>query len=178
MPPEECGAGEDTLNAARGLTVRLEDVSFAYKAGETVLDKVNFTAAPGEIVAVIGPSGGGKTTMVRMILSLIRPRQGRAELSDGYGQAQEMNAALSGFFSYVPQGNTLVSGTIADNLRWAKQDATDEELITALKIAQAWEFVQQLPDQLETTVAQGGKNFSGGQRQRLTIARALVGSPD
>ena len=156
MPPEECGAGEDTLNAARGLTVRLEDV----------LDKVNFTAAPGEIVAVIGPSGGGKTTMVRMILSLIRPQKGRAELGDGYGQAQEMNAALRGFFSYVPQGNTLVSGTIADNLRMVKPQASDEEIEAALKTACAWEFVNRMENGADSSVGEHGHGLSEGQAQR------------
>ena len=174
MPPEECGAGEDTLNAARGLTVRLEDVSFAYKAGETVLDKVNFTAAPGEIVAVIGPSGGGKTTMVRMILSLIRPQKGRAELSDGYGRAQEMNAALRGFFSYVPQGNTLVSGTIADNLRMVKPQASDEEIEAALKTACAWEFVNRMENGADSSVGEHGHGLSEGQAQRIAIARAVL----
>ena len=174
MPPEECGAGEDTLNAARGLTVRLEDVSFAYKAGETVLDEVNFTAAPGEIVAVIGPSGGGKTTMVRMILSLIRPRQGRAELSDGYGQAQEMNATLRGFFSYVPQGNTLISGTIADNLRMVKPQASDEEIEAALKTACAWEFVNRMENGADSSVGEHGHGLSEGQAQRIAIARAVL----
>ena len=139
-----------------------------------MLDKVNFTAAPGEIVAVIGPSGGGKTTMVRMILSLIRPRQGRAELSDGYGQAQEMNAALRGFFSYVPQGNTLVSGTIADNLHMVKPQASDEEIEAALKTACAWEFVSRMEKGIDSSVGEHGHGLSEGQAQRIAIARAVL----
>lgn len=174
IPPEECGAGEDTLNAERGLTVRLENVSFAYKANEAVLNGVSFAAAPGEIVALIGPSGGGKTTMVRMILALIRPKQGRAELSDAYGAAQETNAALRGFFSYVPQGNTLISGTIADNLRMVKPRAGNDEIEAALKTACAWEFVSRMENGIDSSVGEHGHGLSEGQAQRIAIARAVL----
>ena len=112
--------------------------------------------------------------MVRMILSLIRPRQGRAELGDGYGQAQEMNAALRGFFSYVPQGNTLVSGTIADNLRMVKPQASDEEIEAALKTACAWEFVSRMENGIDSSVGEHGHGLSEGQAQRIAIARAVL----
>lgn len=174
IPPEECGAGEDTLNAERGLTVRLENVSFAYKANEAVLNGVSFAAAPGEIVALIGPSGGGKTTMVRMILALIRPKHGRAELCDAYGAAQETNAALRGFFSYVPQGNTLISGTIADNLRMVKPQAGNDEIEAALKTACAWEFVSRMENGIDSSVGEHGHGLSEGQAQRIAIARAVL----
>lgn len=174
IPPERIGAGEDTLNADRGLSIKLENVSFAYKESETVLKNVCFSAEPGEIVALIGPSGGGKTTMVRMILSLITPKTGSAVLSDAHGSTQEMNASLRGFFSYVPQGNTLISGTIADNLRMVKSDATDDELEAALKTACAWDFVCKMEGGINASVGEHGHGLSEGQAQRIAIARAVL----
>ena len=174
IPPERIGAGEDTLNADCGLSIKLENVSFAYKENETVLKNVCFSAEPGEIVALIGPSGGGKTTMVRMILSLITPKTGSAVLSDAHGSRQEMNASLRGFFSYVPQGNTLISGTIADNLRMVKSDATDDELEAALKTACAWDFVCKMEGGINASVGEHGHGLSEGQAQRIAIARAVL----
>ncbi len=174
IPPERIGAGEDALNADQGLSVKLENVSFAYKENEIVLKNVCFSAEPGEIVALIGPSGGGKTTMVRMILSLITPKNGSATLSDTHGSRQQMNASLRGFFSYVPQGNTLISGTIADNLRMVKSDATDAELEAALKTACAWEFVCKMDGGINASVGEHGHGLSEGQAQRVAIARAVL----
>ncbi len=174
IPPERIGAGEDALNADQGLSVKLENVSFAYKENEIVLKNVCFSAEPGEIVALIGPSGGGKTTMVRMILSLITPKNGSATLSDAHGSRQQMNASLRGFFSYVPQGNTLISGTIADNLRMVKSDATDAELEAALKTACAWEFVCKMDGGINASVGEHGHGLSEGQAQRVAIARAVL----
>ena len=146
-------------------------------AGAPAVSQISFDLQPGQTLGIIGGTGSGKSTVAALIPRFYDPQEGTVSLYGKQVDCYDLQA-LRQAVGIVPQRATLVSGTIADNLRWAKQDATEEELITALKIAQAWEFVQQLPDQLETTVAQGGKNFSGGQRQRLTIARALVGSPD
>lgn len=165
----------DTLadSAQAGFSVCMDGVCFAYQE-ECVLQDVGFQASPGEIVALIGPSGGGKTTMIRMILGLIHPSQGRAYLQDSTGREVEMNVALRRYFSYVPQGNTMISGTIADNLRMVREDASDEALEQALRTACAWDFVQKLPDGLYGSVGEKGHGLSEGQAQRVAIARALL----
>lgn len=160
--------------AAHGFTVQVEGADFAYDPARPVLHQVSLTAAPGEIVALMGPSGGGKTTMLRLLLGLIRPSSGQAFLRTADGQALELNASLRRFFSYVPQGNTLLSGTIAENLRMVKPEATDDELERALQAACAWEFVSGMPEGLASTVGEHGHGLSEGQAQRIAIARALL----
>ena len=171
--------GTDTLQQDHSTAaVVFDNVTFSYpNAGAPAVSQISFDLQPGQTLGIIGGTGSGKSTVAALIPRFYDPQEGTVSLYGKQVDCYDLQA-LRQAVGIVPQRATLVSGTIADNLRWAKQDATEEELITALKIAQAWEFVQQLPDQLETTVAQGGKNFSGGQRQRLTIARALVGSPD
>ena len=160
--------------AAQGFTVVVKDADFAYAPGQPVLHRAALTAAPGEIVALVGPSGGGKTTMIRLLLGLIHPSEGRACLRTRDGQDLEMDAALRRFFSYVPQGNTLLSGTIADNLRMVRPEADDAALEQALRAACAWEFVSKMPDGLNATVGEHGHGLSEGQAQRIAIARALL----
>lgn len=161
-------------NVADGFTVKLEDVNFSYVADNQVLTDSNFVAKPGEIVALVGPSGEGKTTMIRMILGLIKPESGRAYLLDSQGNSVNMNADIRQYFSYVPQGNTLISGTIAENLRMVKEDATDEEVIEALKIACAYDFVTKLPEGINGNLGEKGRGVSEGQAQRIAIARAVL----
>ena len=146
--------------AAQGFTVQVEAADFAYDPAQPVLRHATLTAAPGEIVALVGPSGGGKTTMIRLLLGLIHPSEGRAFLRTSEGQELEMNAALRRFFSYVPQGNTLLSGTIAENLRMVKPDATDLELAQALQSACAWDFVTKMPEGMASTVGEHGHGLS------------------
>lgn len=134
----------------------------------------DFQAAPGEIVALIGPSGEGKTTMIRLILGLIRPEQGETVMIAADGREVVMNAETRHLFAYVPQGNTMLSGTIAENMRVVKEDATDEEIIEALKISCAWDFVKQMPDTMNSPIGERGRGFSEGQSQRLAIARAVL----
>lgn len=133
-----------------------------------------FHAEPGEIVALVGPSGEGKTTMIRLILGLVRPDRGRVFLRTGAGLEAEVNAETRHLFSYVPQGNTILSGTIADNLRMVKEDATDQELEEALRLACAWEFVSRMPEGIHSSVGERGRGLSEGQAQRLAIARAVL----
>mgnify|MGYP000819078970 CR=1 FL=1 len=131
-------------------------------------------ANPGEIVALVGPSGEGKTTMIRLILGLIHPEKGEAYLRASNGKQVEMNADTRHLFAYVPQGNTILSGTIAENLKMVKQDATEEEMIEALKISCAWDFVKNMEETIYTKIGERGRGFSEGQAQRIAIARAVL----
>ena len=160
--------------AEQGFQVKLDSLTFAYQPGEPVIQKADFLAKPGEIVALVGPSGEGKTTLIRLILGLVRPGDGRAYLRGADGTEVAMNAETRRQFSYVPQGNTVLAGTIADNLRLVKEDATDQELEEALKLACAWEFVSQLPQGIHSPVGERGRGLSEGQAQRIAIARAIV----
>ena len=160
--------------AAGGLTVRMRNVNFAYEDCRNVISDSDFVAAPGEIVALVGPSGEGKTTMIRLILGLLRPREGNVTLSGRDGRELDINADIRSFFSYVPQGNTMLAGTIAENLRMVKEDATDEEIIAALKTACAWEFVSRMPQTIHTPLGERGRGLSEGQAQRVAIARAVL----
>ena len=165
--------GLDSL-ASQGFTVAVEDAGYAYVPHQPVLTHADFRAAPGETVALVGPSGGGKTTMIRLLLGLIRPAEGRAYLQAADGRQVEVNAGLRRYFSYVPQGNTLLSGTIADNLRMVKPDASDTQLRAALEAACAWDFVSAMDGGLDASVGEHGHGLSEGQAQRIAIARALL----
>ena len=160
--------------ADQGLTVRMRGVDFAYEDDRQVVSGSDFLACPGEIVALVGPSGEGKTTLIRLILGLVHPREGNVTLSGRDGRELPINADVRQFFSYVPQGNTMLAGTVAENLRMVKENATDEELIEALKTACAWEFVSKLPEGLNTPVRERGRGLSEGQAQRIAIARAVL----
>jgi ABC-type multidrug transport system fused ATPase/permease subunit len=160
-----------------GYTVRMDDVNFAYLEDQKVITNSDFVANPGEIVALVGPSGEGKTTMIRLVLGLIHPEEGHVTIEAG-GKAVEANANTRHLFAYVPQTNAILTGTVAENLRMVREDATDEELIEALKLACAWDFVSAKPGGLHAVVGERGHGFSAGQAQRLSIARAiLAGAP-
>ena len=171
--PEEIGARE-TACIPDECEVSLENVSFSYEGGEApVLEGINFSAKPGEIVALTGASGEGKTTIVRIILGLIRPTAGEAKIISTEGE-QLLSAATRKAFSYVPQGNTILAGTIAENLRMVKTDATEEEMQEALRLACADDFVNRLPDGVNSNTGELGHGFSEGQAQRIAVARALM----
>lgn len=157
-----------------GFTVKMDDVDFSYVEDKKVITNSDFQAHPGEIVALVGPSGEGKTTLIRLILGLTHPDRGKASLVTRDGTEVEMNADTRHLFSYVPQGNTIISGTVAENMRLAKENATDEEIIEALKIACAWDFIEKLPDTINTQIGERGRGFSEGQVQRIAIARAVL----
>ena len=160
--------------ADQGFELRMEDMSFAYQEDKPVIVDSAFRASPGEIVAIVGPSGEGKTTMIRLLLGLIHPEEGRVFLRAADGTELDMNADSRFLFSYVPQGNTILSGTIAENMRLVKEDATDEEIIEALKIACAWDFVSKLPETINSRLGERGRGVSEGQAQRIAIARAVL----
>lgn len=156
------------------LKVVLENVDFAYEEDKPVITNANFIANPGEISALIGPSGHGKTTMIRLILGLIEPNQGIAGIELEDGNFIPGNADIRFCFSYVPQGNAILSGTIAENMRIVKENASDDEIIDCLKLACAWDFVKEMSDGINSSVGERGKGLSEGQAQRVAIARALL----
>jgi ATP-binding cassette subfamily B protein len=159
-------------------TLEFRNVEFRYPgAEEPVLHDISLIAAPGQTTAIIGGTGSGKSTIVNLIPRLIDVTAG--SLLIGGVDVRELDpAALSAAVGLVPQKPYLFSGTVASNLRYGNQDATDEELWRALEIAQARDFIERMPEGLSSKIAQGGTNVSGGQRQRLAIARALVHRPE
>ena len=163
---------EDISN--EGFSIELDDVYFSYVENKQVLVSSSLEANPGEIVALVGPSGEGKTTMIRMFLGLITPNEGHANLKDAEGNIYPLSASTRHLFAYVPQGNTIFSGTIADNLRMVKQDATDEEIIKALEAACAYDFVKELDKGINSEIGARGQGLSEGQCQRISIARAIL----
>ena len=159
-----------------GLSISIRDMDYAYHGGRQVFCGASMEAHPNEIVALVGPSGEGKTTLLRLILSLLTPQAGECIIYKHTDKSDALTLSPSArrLFSYVPQGNTMFSGTIAENMRSVKPDATDEELIEALTLACAWDFVQKLPDGIYSKIKERGGGFSEGQSQRLSIARALL----
>lgn len=169
--------GSDTKLDFNSPAVEFENVSFSYPdAGELSLNNISFTLKRGEILGIIGGTGSGKSTLANLVPRFYDTTSGNIKIF-GKDIKKYSLEELRKLIGIVPQRAALFSGTIADNMRWAKPDAKDEEITSALKIAQAWEFVSKLSDGIKTQISQGGKNLSGGQRQRLTIARALVGNP-
>ena len=160
--------------AEKGFSVQMRDLNFAYVEGTNVITKSEFVAKPGEIVALVGPSGEGKTTMIRLILGLVCPQEGQAVIRACDGREVTMNAETRHLFAYVPQGNTILSGTIAENMRTVKEDASDEEIVQALKLSCAWDFVEKMPGGINARVGERGRGLSEGQAQRIAIARAIL----
>ena len=153
--------------------LKIDDVSFSYKEGLPILKNVSITINPGEIVAIVGPSGQGKTTLIRLLLYLIKPNSGNIYIT-AKKRKYEVSASSRKLIAYVPQGNTLFSGTIADNIRSGYLGADDKELEIAAKVACAWNFIKDLPEKLNTVVGEHGLGLSEGQAQRIAIARALI----
>lgn len=176
LPKEEHLAESTQLQGKEsdGFSIEMHKVDFSYVEGRSVITESDFKACPGEIVAMVGPSGEGKTTLIRMILGLIKPENGEAVIRAADGTEVQLNAEVRHLFAYVPQGNTIFSGSIADNLRMAKEDATDEEIIEALKIACAWDFVKNMPEGIHSSLGERGRGLSEGQAQRIAIARAVL----
>ena len=157
--------------------IEFEKVEFRYPGAEhPILSDISFTAKPGEFTAIIGSTGSGKSTLLNLIPRFIDVTGGVVKL-DGMDVRDQNLESLWSEIGLVPQRAFLFGGTVAQNLRYGRADATDDELWSALEVAQARDFIEELPEKLESRVAQGGTNFSGGQRQRLSIARALVKKP-
>lgn len=158
-------------------SISFHNVSFRYPGSkENVLNHINFSVKSGEILGIIGSTGSSKSTLVQLIPRLYDVTEGSITVG-GIDVRKYDIKALRDQVAFVLQKNTLFSGTIRENMQWGSEDATDEQIINVLKQAQAWEFVSKYEDGLDHRVEQGGDNFSGGQKQRLTIARALLKSP-
>ena len=156
--------------------VEFKNVNFGYYEGDNVLENISFKAEPGNIIGIIGSTGCGKTSLVNLIPRLYDVSAGEV-LVDGVDVRDYDLAALRDIIGVVLQKNVLFSGTIKENVKWGKSNATDEEIISVCKAAQAHEFIEQQPDGYETDLSQGGLNLSGGQKQRLCIARAMIKNP-
>ena len=158
--------------------VAFENVGLTYAgSSEEALSGVSFSAIPGETIGIIGGTGSGKSTLINLIPRFYEATSGSVKI-DGQPVQNYPQAGLRGRIGMVPQKAVLFKGSLRDNMRWGKRDATDDEIYEALDIAQAREFVELRESGLDAEIEQGGRNLSGGQRQRLTIARALVGKPD
>lgn len=166
----------EAQHKSEGIGLEISELDYAYHTGTEVFHHADFKAYPHEIIALVGPSGEGKTTMLRLLLSLLSAQTGNLSICAGNEYQRKINLSPSTrrLFSYVPQGNTLFSGTIAENMRIVKPDASDDEIMEALKLACAWDFIEKLPDGIETELKERGGGLSEGQAQRLSIARALL----
>lgn len=163
---------ETSMDVTR-VGVQIDKLCFGY-SDDIVLEDVSFSVKPGEFVAVVGTSGIGKTTLIRLIMSFVNSASGSIQFINSKGEAEKVNAGVREFISYVPQGNTLFSGTIRDNIRMGKLDATEKEIEDALQLSSSEQFVQELPEGVDTVIGERGHGLSEGQAQRIAIARALV----
>lgn len=163
-------------NFKSGVSINCSSLSFSYsdKPSERVLKNAGFSAGIGETIAIIGGSGIGKTTFFRLLLGLLEPTEGEITFKGNNNETIKAGPSTRELIAYVPQGNTIISGTVAENLRLIKKDATDEEIITALKLSCAYDFVSKLPQGINSQIGESGNGFSEGQIQRISIARALI----
>lgn len=170
IPPEE--KTEVTIDTTE-LGIRVENLSFGYDK-DTVLENVSFSITPGESTAVIGESGIGKTTLIRLILSFVKPNEGSITFFNSKNEECPGDAGIRKYIAYVPQGNTLFSGTIRENLLTGRYDATEDDIYDALKLASAYDFISELPKGIDTVIGEKGLGLSEGQAQRIAIARAFL----
>ncbi|HEX7588964.1 MAG TPA: ABC transporter ATP-binding protein, partial [Anaerolineae bacterium] len=158
--------------------VEFQDVTFSYHGAEQpALSNISFCASPGKVTAIIGGTGSGKSTLVNLIPRFYDVDSGKI-LVDGVETREMSQEYLRAKIGFVPQKAVLFTGTVNDNLRYGKEDASENEIRHAAEVAQASDFIKQMPEGYDSTIAQGGTNVSGGQMQRLSIARALVRKPE
>lgn len=154
-------------------SIKICDSDISYRTKKNVLTDINLEISNNSTAAIIGPSGGGKTTLFRVMLGLIKPETGKAYITAD-GKEYDISPYTRKLFAYVPQGNTLFSGTVAENIRVVSPDMSDEDIINSLKLACAYDFVSALPDGINTTIGENGHGLSEGQAQRIAIARAIA----
>jgi ATP-binding cassette subfamily B protein len=168
---------EDTTNITPVMTtagIEFRQVNFSYKDDIPILENISLTILSGEIVALVGPSGIGKTTFIQLLLALLYPKSGHVYILGDDGNKIDINSTTRSLISYVPQGNTLFSGTIEENIRVGNQKATMQEVESAIRLSDAWGFIEKLPEGLQTKIGEKGFGLSEGQDQRIAIARAIL----
>ncbi|MDE5936011.1 MAG: ABC transporter ATP-binding protein/permease, partial [Ruminococcus sp.] len=176
LAPEKNGT--ERPDSSSESIIEFKNVSFRYEsAGENSLNNISFTLKRGEMLGVIGGTGSGKSTIASLIPCFYPATEGEVIVSGRNVKTYNLDS-LRKIIGIVPQKAVLFSGTLRENMKWRNENATDDEIISALKTAQAWEFVEKMPDGLDTYIAQGGRNLSGGQKQRISIARALINNPE
>jgi ATP-binding cassette subfamily B protein len=167
-----------TIGEGKKGLVEFQNVTFSYPGAEMpAISNISFSMKPGEVTAIIGGTGSGKSTLINLIPRFYDVDRGKV-LVDGVDVREMTQESLREKIGFVPQMAVLFTGTISENIRFGKEDATDDEIQHAAKIAQASEFILNMPDGFDAIIAQGGTNVSGGQKQRLSIARALVRRPE
>ncbi|MBQ1519774.1 MAG: ABC transporter ATP-binding protein, partial [Ruminococcus sp.] len=177
LEPEVYG-NEKELSEESENIIEFRNVSFSYdSAAESSVKNISFSIKHGEMLGIIGGTGCGKSTLADMIPCYYKATEGEVLVAGKNVNSYDLDE-LRRRIGTVPQKAVLFSGTIRENMKWRVPEASDDEIIAALKTAQAWDFVSRMPDKLDTRISQGGKNLSGGQKQRISIARALVGKPD
>ena len=177
LEPETYGSNDEISHDSREI-LEFRDVSFAYEdAAESSVKNISFSLGRGDMLGIIGGTGCGKTTLANLIPCYYKATEGEVLVGGENVRNCDLDQ-LRRNIGTVPQRAVLFSGTIRENMKWRDPAATDEQIIAALKTAQAWDFVSRMPDKLDTRISQGGKNLSGGQKQRISIARALIGKPD
>ncbi|HOC34788.1 MAG TPA: ABC transporter ATP-binding protein [Ruminococcus flavefaciens] len=177
LEPETYGSNDEISHDSRDI-LEFRDVSFAYEdAAESSVKNISFSLGRGDMLGIIGGTGCGKTTLANLIPCYYKATEGEVLVGGENVRNCDLDQ-LRRNIGTVPQRAVLFSGTIRENMKWRDPAATDEQIISALKTAQAWDFVSRMPDKLDTRISQGGKNLSGGQKQRISIARALIGKPD
>ena len=170
--------GSDDIVPAEGPVIEFDDVSFSYAdSSANSVDNISFSLKRGEVLGIIGGTGSGKSTIANLLPRFYDATEGIVKIYGKDIRSYKLSQVRR-FVVSVPQKASVISGTVAENIRMGKPDASDEEITEALKTAQAYEFIEKLPEGINAPVLQGGKNFSGGQKQRLTIARAVVSKPD
>lgn len=170
---KECPDEEEILINFPHPDIKLSDVYFEYDAGRPIINNLSLEIDSGNIIAVLGPSGEGKTTLLKLLLSFLNPQHGSLTISEN-GRTTDIDRRFRQLISYVPQGNTLFSGTIRDNLEYGLQNSSEEEITDALKKANAYDFVMNLPKGIDTVLGEKSNGISAGQAQRLCIARAFL----
>jgi ATP-binding cassette subfamily B protein len=175
-PDLEVNNGKKSVESVNGV-VEFSNVNFRYPTNhKSSLSDISFSAAPGKMIALVGPSGSGKSTLINLVIGFLRPTQGSIRM-DGADYKDLDLRTVRKFLSVVPQESVLFDGTIAENISYGLSDVSSSEVESALRDANAWEFVQAFDDGVDTLVGERGARLSGGQKQRLAIARALIRDP-
>lgn len=174
IPAEDMTDSDNITPDWESAGITFENVSYYYEDGKHIINEANFSIKPGEIIGVVGPSGEGKTTLIRLLLAMVRPVKGKVYLSAQSGERITSGAVSRKLISYVPQGNSLYSGTIRDNILKGCMQAGQDDIDCAAEAACALEFINELPEGINTAIGENGLGISEGQAQRIAIARALI----